>query len=231
MTDSGARDPKESLRLAIVVVTGLVCAVWSHFYDLWKLPPRFDLGSFGLILGGDVLPQLVVPAAVVLLVLREPLARYGFRARPALPWLRDAILAWLVVLPIVIWMVSRPEVRAFYPSPNFPPAREHAVGLAVLWALHHGPQLFSLEFLFRGFLLLPLARRFGPAIAIALLVVPYVWLHRTKPAPELLLASVGGVAFSLAAWRNRSFLPAFVAHWLTAVTTDLLCFLQLGRTP
>lgn len=217
---------KADLRLAIVVASGLFCAVWSHLYDLWKLPPRFDLGSVGLILGGDVIPQLVAPLLVVWLVLREPLSRYGFKARPVLPWLRDALLCWLALLPIVLWMATTPEVRAFYPSPNFPPAREHAVGLAILWTLHHAPQLFSLEFLFRGFLLLPLGRRFGLAIAIAILVVPYVILHRTKPAPELLLAAVGGVAFSVVAWRNQSFLPAFLAHWLVAVSTDLLCFLQ-----
>lgn len=220
-----AKQDKAGLRLGIVVGSGAFFAVWSHFYDLWKLPPRFT-GSVGLILGGDVLPQLVAPLAVVWLVLREPLSHYGWKARPVRPWLRDALLAWLAVLPIVLWMSVRPDVQAFYPSPNFPPAREHAVGLVVLWMLHHAPQLFSLEFLFRGFLLLPLARRFGVALAIALLVIPYVILHRTKPAPELLLAAVGGVAFSIVAWRNQSFLPAFLAHWLVAMTTDVLCFLQ-----
>lgn len=224
--DTGAT--LDGRRLGILVLSGAALALYSYGYDLWKLPPQVvEFGTFGRTLAGDVLPMLVLPIAVALVVLRIPLVAIGFRARPLAPLLRHAGLAWLAVLPLVAWMSTRPEVQAFYPSRHFPPAREHWIGLAVLWGLHHVPQLLSVECLYRGFLLQPLARRFGFELATALVVAPYVLLHWTKPPVELALAAWGGFLFSWAAWRTRSFLPAFFAHWLTAVTMDALCFLQL----
>lgn len=224
----GLPDSAGDRRLAVLVAFGALFAVYSYGYDLWKLPPQVvEFGTVGRTLAGDVLPMLLAPIAVALLVLRLPLAEIGFRARPLAPLLRAGALAWLAVLPLVVWMSTRPEVQAFYPSPRFPPAREHWIGLAFLWGLHHVPQLLSVECLYRGFLLQPLAKRFGFAVATSLVVAPYVLLHWTKPPVELALAAWGGVVFSWAAWRTRSFLPAFLAHWLTAVTMDVLCFLQL----
>jgi len=222
--DAPAPDPT---RLAVVLASGLVCAVWSHLYDRLGLPPRFDLGTFGLVLGGDVLPMLVTPLAFVWLVLGEPAGRYGWRARPLLPMLRDALGAWLALLPFVLFLSTQPEFQAFYPSPQFPPARIGLVGVAVNLVVNIAPQMLAGEFLYRGYLLLPLARRLGFGLAVAALLVPYVLLHAAKPGLEMLLALAGGFAFSWVAWRHRSFLPAFLAHWLVAATMDLFCFLQL----
>jgi membrane protease YdiL (CAAX protease family) len=224
---SSRTESQANLRLLIVLVSGVVFASYSHLYDRWHLPPRFELGTFGLILGGDVLPMLVGPVLMIRLVLQEPFERYGWRMRPLSGVVRNGGLAFLSLLPIVVWLSTRPEFQAFYPSPQFPPARVGAIGLAVLWTLHHGPQLFSVECLFRGYLLFPLARRFGFWPGLAVMLVPYVVLHMTKPPLELMLATFGGVAFSVAAWRSQSFLPGFVAHWLVGVTMDLLCFAQL----
>ncbi len=229
-SSEAAETPNPDLRLVVVVTSGLFFAAYSHLYDRWQLPPRLT-GSVGLIFGGDVLPMLVGPLLVIGLLLREPLGHYGWRVRPVSGVLRSAGLAFLSVLPLVVWLSTRPEFQSFYPSPQFAPARESAVGLAVLWTLHHGPQLFSTEFLYRGFLLLPLARRFGLWPAVAVMLVPYVILHLSKPPLELLLATLGGVSFAVAAWRTRSFVPAFLAHWLVAVTMDLLCFLQARPEP
>jgi membrane protease YdiL (CAAX protease family) len=214
-------------RLWFVLAIGGFVAVYSHFYDAWRLPPRIPLGTVGLILGGDVLPLLVVPLLAVLLVLREPLARYGWRWPGARPLLVASGLAWLAMLPLVAWLSTRPEFQAFYPSPAFPPAREHAIGLAFLWLLHHAPQLLATEFCFRGFLLMPLARSLGLPLAIAVLSVLYVALHASKPPLELALAAWGGVVFSVAAWRTGSFWRAFVAHWGVAITIVALCFAAL----
>ncbi|MGH0036847.1 MAG: CPBP family glutamic-type intramembrane protease [Myxococcota bacterium] len=220
----------ERRNLAVVVGTLVFVSLWSAFYTTWRLPPQLPFGTFGLVLGGDVLPLLAVPLAVARFVLGGPLSDFGWK-RPA--WrdlLADTGSAWLAVAPLVVWLAMRPEFQAFYPSTAFPPAREHAIGLAFLWLLHHAPQLLALEFCYRGFALLPLARRFGVGFAVAPLLAWYVALHWGKPTLELVLAAWAGLVFSLVAWRSRSFWPAFLAHWLVAVTMDLLCFVW-GRTP
>jgi membrane protease YdiL (CAAX protease family) len=205
------------------VAAGVLLALWSHLYDLWQLPPRLP-GTFGLMLGGDVLPMLVAPALFVRVGLGEPLARYGWRWPGARKLLGGALLGWAALLPLVVPLSRLPELQAFYPSTAFPPAREHAIGLAFLWILHHAPQLLAVECCQRGLVLLPLARRLGIGRALVAAGAFYVVLHAGKPAAELLLAALGAVVFGLLAWRTGSFLPPFLAHWGVAVTMDALCF-------
>ena len=223
-----ASEPAARDRIAIVAGVGLGVAIYSHYYDRFQLPPRLP-GSVGLILGGDVLPLLVIPLLVIWFVLRDRPARYGWRWPGLRSFAADSLAAYAAMLPIVLWLAQRPEFQAFYPSPAFPPARQHAIGLAFLWLLHHGPQLFATEFCFRGFLLQPLARNLGIARAIAVTAAPYVVLHIDKPPLELLLAAWGGVVFGVVAWRTRSFLPAFAAHWAIAVTMDWICYQHLAH--
>lgn len=221
---SGAGTSRD--RIGLVLAVGLAAAVYSHFYDRFQLPPRFP-GSIGLIVGGDVLPLLVVPVLFVWLALRDRLSRYGMRWPGLRSLALHSFVAWLAVLPFVLWLSTRPEFRAFYPSPAFPPAREHAIGLAFLWLLHHAPQLLATEFCFRGFLLFPIARQLGLVRAIVIQTAPYVLLHAAKPPLEQAQALWAGVVFALVAWRTGSFLPAFAAHWAIAVTMDWLCYRAL----
>lgn len=213
-------------RIELVAGVGLAVALYSHYYDRFQLPPRFP-GSFGLILGGDVLPLLVVPVLFVWFALRDRLGRYGWRWPGARAFAIESLAAYVAVLPFVLWLSQRPEFQAFYPSPAFPPARHGAIGLAFLWILHHGPQLLATEFCFRGFLLQPLARRLGIVRAIAVTTAPYVLLHLDKPPLEVFQAAWAGVVFGGVAWRTRSFVPAFAAHWAIAVTMDWLCYRHL----
>lgn len=226
MTEAAAPPSPRADRVWLVLAVGIAVAVYSHFYDRFQLPPRLP-GSVGLIVGGDVLPLFVVPALFVVFVLRDRLGRYGFRWPGLRALAIHAFGAWLAMLPFVLWLATRPEFQAFYPSPAFPPAREHALGLAFLWTLHHAPQLFATEFCFRGFLLFPVARHFGIARAIAIQAAPYVLLHAAKPPLEQVQALWGAVVFSWVAWRTGSFVTAFVAHWGVAVTMDWLCYRAL----
>ncbi len=237
---SAVRDPAPGAQgaalsdraLALFAAAIALLAIYSFGYDRWKLPPQIvEWGTFGRTIGGDLLPMLVVPCLLARFGLRRPLAEFGFRARPFRRVALASVAAYAALLPFVLWLPTRPEIRAFYPSPAFPPAREHVIGLAFLWLLHHVPQLLSVEACFRGFLFLPLARRLGFELALAAELLLYVVLHAAKPGPELFLAAWAAVVFSYAAWRTGSILPGFVAHWVLAVSIDLLCYLQLHRGP
>ncbi|NNL65241.1 MAG: CPBP family intramembrane metalloprotease [Myxococcales bacterium] len=214
--------------LRIVVPVGLACMVWSHYYDALRLPPRIPYGTFGLTLGGDVLPMLIVPLLVTGALLRWPLARVGVAWPGLARTLGHAGVAWLLVMPFVVVFAQRPEFQATYPSPAFPPARQHAVGLIALWLIHHAPQMLSLEFCVRGFLLQPIARAAGIGPALLVTGAPYVWLHLAKPPLELFQAGWAAVVFGVVAWRTRSFWPAFLAHWAVAVSMDFLALAFAG---
>lgn len=232
MTDAGAPasvpPTAASDRLLPIVAIGVLALLYHHFYDGWKLPPQVtSFGTVGRMLMGDVVPLLVVPLLAIRFVLRGCFADFGWRARPVAPLAAAAALAWLAILPLAAILAFQPEFREFYPSRAFPPARQHAIGLAFLWLLHHGPQLLAVEACVRGFLFFPLLRRAGFAGAAAALLPLYVWLHLGKPPLELALAAWGGFVLMAAAARTGSFLPAFAAHWAVAVTIDLLCYAQL----
>ncbi len=214
--------------LAVVIPVGWFCLVWSFYYDALRLPPRIPFGTVGLVLGGDVLPMLVVPLAVVVLGLRWPVARVGFRWPGFGAAFGYGALAWLAVLPFVVIFAQRPEFQAAYPSAAFPPARVHPIGFAALAILHHLPQLLALEFCVRGFLLQPIARAAGLGPALLITGAPYVWLHAAKPPLELWQAAWAAVVFGWVAWKTRSFWPAFLAHWAIAVTMDALSLVFSG---
>jgi len=72
--------------------------------------------------------------------------------------------------------------------------------------------LFGWEFLFRGFLLFGLARRFGDE-AVLLQAVPFAIAHIGKPELETLSTIFGGAAFGYLAWRTDSFFYPFLIHW------------------
>lgn len=232
MTDAGAPDraaPEETAdRLLPIAAIGVAALLYHRFYDTWKLPPQVtSFGTVGRMLMADVVPLFVVPLVAIRLVLRGRPADFGWRARPLAPLAGAATLAWLAILPLAAILALQPQFPEFYPSRAFAPARQHAVGLAFLWLLHHAPQLLSVEACVRGFLFFPLLRRAGFAGAVAALLPLYVWLHLGKPPLELALAAWGGLVLMVAAARTGSFLPAFAAHWAVAVTIDLLCYLQL----
>lgn len=216
--------PREPV--AAVAAVAVAAALYSFYYDALQLPPRLP-GSVGLIVGGDVLPLLVVPFAIGRGLLRLSPAAMGVRWPGLRRFAIAAAIGWLALLPWVLWLSTRPEFRAFYPSPAFPPARQHVVGLLFLWLLHHGPQMLATEFCFRGFLLQPLARGLGFPLAMALQTGLYVLLHASKPSLELAQAAWAGLVFAALAWRTRSFWPAFAAHWAVAVTMDALCYAAL----
>ncbi len=209
------------------VAVCVVLSAYSYFYTRLDLWPQIPFGTFGLVFGGDVVPLVVVPSLLAVFVWRRPLRPLGLERIGARAFALASLAAFAAVLPLAVWFASRPGVCDFYPSVAFPPGREHGIGLAFLWLVHHAPQLLSTEAMMRGFLLFPLAARLGLAGAVALVLPWYVLLHVGKPPHELALAAWAGVVYSLAAWRTRSILPAFAAHWLVAVTVDAICFAQL----
>jgi membrane protease YdiL (CAAX protease family) len=218
---------KPRIRVPLIALTGILLALYSYFYTSLRLWPQIPYGTVGLALMGDVVPLLVAPLLIVRLVLREPVQRFGW-SWPG--WRRFAgagVAAYLAVLPMVVWLSQRPEFPAYYPSRAFPPAREHVFGLVFSWLVHHAPQLLAAEAMWRGYLFFPIVRQFGPVLGVAWVTPLYVALHLGRPPLELLLATWAGLVFMLVAWRTRSLLPSFLAHWLVAVTMDALCFARL----
>ena len=144
----------------------------------------------------------LVPLLVVIFGFRDRPARYGLRLGDWRVGLPLTVVGCAVMTPIVLWFAAQPDARAYYaPSwSNLPDV-----------LLTNVLDLFSSEFLFRGFLLFCLVRVMGP-IGILVATLPFVFSHLTKPELELLSTLGGGMVYGWLAWRTESILWGATAH-------------------
>ncbi|MEE8156092.1 MAG: type II CAAX endopeptidase family protein [Phycisphaerales bacterium] len=164
---------------------------------------------------------LVLPFALLYRFARRPLRDYGLDFRNVKGQVRWTIYAYLLALPAVIVFSQLEEFQQFY-------GFSEADGLSFLFKILviHCVSMFAWEFLLRGFLLFALAHHFGWWAVILQEVIIFPAAHVGKPLPEIMFSAIAGIIFSVAAYRSKSFLPAFVAHWWLAATHDAIVFVQ-----
>lgn len=168
---------------------------------------------------------LLLPALVIKLAYKERLVDFGLRATSDRRVLSLYVAMFLVVLPLV-WLVSySPEFLARYPK------YDHAgrsIAELLAWEAAYGLQFLLLEFFFRGFALIAMARYFGHA-AIFIMVIPYTMIHFAKALPETLGAIITGIALGTLALRTRSIYGGVVLHCAIAWSMDGLALWQKGE--
>jgi membrane protease YdiL (CAAX protease family) len=145
---------------------------------------------------------LVVPLAIVILGFRDRPSRYGLQLGDWRWGIGLAVAGCAVMTPIVLLLARLPDFQAYYV-----PSAEPLPGLVTTNIL----DLFSSEFVYRGFLMLALARLFGP-IGLAVALFPFTLTHLTKPESELLSTAAGGAVYGWFAWRTGSVVWGAAAH-------------------
>ena len=183
------------------------------FEEYRDLLPQDAFGSALRASAGDhVLLYFVIPAALVVLVLRDSLRDYGFRLgdwRAGLRWTAGVLL---VMAPILFFAAQTPEIQAYY-------ARTERSVLDVV--LVSGIDLVGWEFLFRGFLFFGLYRAIGPS-AVLIQAIPFAMAHIGKPELESMTTFIGGVGFGWIAWRTDSWYYPFLIHWVLNIFVRLV---------
>jgi membrane protease YdiL (CAAX protease family) len=113
----------------------------------------------------------------------------------------------------VAWLISQlPEFSNYYVDYYAlrNPGGDQWLGVAL-----SGLQMFTWEFLFRGFLLFALAGLFGP-YAVWIQTVPFAMAHFGKPEWETYSSIVGGAVSGWIAYRVGSIYPSWLIHWALA---------------
>jgi len=164
---------------------------------------------FGSKLLTRTILYLFIPLLIVLLLFREPPARYGLHPGDWRAGLVLTAIGWVGAVVVVLTVRKAAPFRTYY--------GQAAVGRLPFW-LADGIELFGWEFFFRGFLLFALYRACGP-LAILLQAVPFALAHIGKPELETLSCIFGGAFFGYVAWRTNSSLYPFLIHWLLASLT------------
>jgi membrane protease YdiL (CAAX protease family) len=142
------------------------------------------------------------PMLILLVGFRDRPSRYGLRLGEWRWGLALAVAGCAVMTPVVLLLAGAPDFRAYYA-----PSRAPLPDLLVTNLL----DLFPTEFIYRGFLMLALARVFGP-IALVIALFPFTFTHLTKPESELLSTFAGGAVYGWLTWRTGSIVWGAAAH-------------------
>lgn len=166
-----------------------------------------------------VLTNWLLPHVLLWYWARHPVREYGLDFRDVKGQVRWTGYAYGLLLPVIIVFAQRGEFRRFYgfAEPD---------GAAFLYKelVEYGVRFAVWEFLLRAFLLHGLARHFGWWAVILEEVIIFPLAHIGKPGLEMAASAYAGLVFSVASYRSRSFLPAFLSHWGLAVTLDTIVF-------
>lgn len=161
---------------------------------------------------------------------REPL--FGFSAQHI--DLRPYYLMLLIVLPLVVWASFQPDFLRTYPRYKFwqSYALAEEYWQVPVWQtlgsyeLSYMGQFVFLEFFFRGFFVMVLARYVGK-YAVFVMVSIYCFIHFGKPMAECLGSIVGGYILGVVAYSTRSIYGGIIVHMGLAAMMELGAAIQM----
>ncbi len=235
--DGAVQPPPLARReITILLSTAVLLVIYFYygrtgtFYQLWwprlegqpwlaRIGPEwYDLLPYAYWAAASIVLRLIVPALIILFILRERLGDYGFGFGRTAHHLWLYACLYLLLLPALIWLSTDPAFQEKYPF-----YRAASQGGAHFWLyqITYGLQFLALEAFFRGFLLFGLYKRMG-AYAILIMSIPYCMIHFGKPPIETFAAIGAGVILGVLALRTRSFYPGFLLHWAVGLTMDSL---------
>ena len=219
--------------LFAVLATGFLC------YAQWNAPVNWPGGvgqNWGRWVWTSAVCNFILPLGIVWMFFGQGLTHqewlrdqkhnawnfgwnFGWNFKAWRRHLKIALLCWGVFLPFLIYFSRNLEMRAAYAVylPAVQNARDWAFLLSTL-VLY----MFCWEWFFRGFALFGIAQGLGFVAAIVIQAIIFGLAHLGKPPVEMGSAFAGGVVLGTLAWREKSFLPAFLIHALIHVSWAVL---------
>lgn len=226
---TGTLDRKEVDTAVILLSAPVLLTLYRYHGSVERFGSSFPvlraapLGEVYAVLGQFLsffVLVLVIPLLFATLRLRRPLSALGFGLGDRSFGFRLLLIGLpLLVLPLAYLASGTPDVQREYPLAKALFTRHDLI----VW--YEGAYVIfyyiAWEFYFRGFLLFPLADRFGGAAAVCIQTVSSCLVHIGKPEAETLGSIIAGIVFGVIALRTRSFWYGFVLHAAMGVLTDL----------
>jgi membrane protease YdiL (CAAX protease family) len=226
------RDPESSFILFIVPVllTGWVYfgkqadfdALFKGFTDKWNK----DLYSTVYEYLTAFLLMFWIPYFVIRMFFKNKLSHYGIKPGD----MRYGFRFVLIALPFLVWAAyvgsANSAIQQEYPLAGIRIMGNWKLFLLVEW--FYLIYYFSWEFLFRGFMIFGLEKKYGSLTAILIQTIPSAIVHIGKPASESFGAIVAGLLFGYLAIRTRSILYPFLLHAVVGIGTDLFVTLRFS---
>jgi hypothetical protein len=232
--------------LLILVYVPLALTVMEYFFirrtlDKWTTPlwigkllgdvaKRYPTVPPGLLpwlwwAAGCLVVMILVPMLLLKVVAGTGPRATGLKVRGTG---RDAwlYLGLFVIFAPVVWLVSqRAEFRETYPF--YRVRGEYGWDLVAFEAAYF-LQFLSVEYFFRGFLVLGLKPALGRA-SILVMLAPYCMIHFHKPMLEAMGAVGAGVVLGSLSWRTGTVVYGWFLHYGVALSMDLLSLHAQGK--
>lgn len=131
-------------------------------------------------------------------------------------------LLYLIMLPVLILVATRPQFYEFYPL--------YRPQDAVDWLkfeLVYLPQFFAVEYFFRG-PSLGLAARIKEGVGPMIMMLPYALIHIHKPFPEAIGSMFAGLVLAHLSLKSQSIWFGVLLHMMIALSMDFLGLFNAG---
>lgn len=164
--------------------------------------------------------MLCVPLLIIKKLFKEDIEDFGWK----LPGnKKEAVvvtaISIILLIPFLIYFSSQPSFQSYYQA-----GETTILNFILVNILFSSIYYASEEFLFRGFLFFGLYENIGKhSFWVTSLV--FSLLHFSKPGLEVPFSFLAGLLLCYLSYRTRSFIPAFVVHFLISIfLNDLIIF-------
>jgi hypothetical protein len=146
--------------------------------------------------------------------------------------LKPYFVLLLLVLPLVIGASFSADFLRQYPmyqrvnglmAAEFMALPEWV--MVICYEITYALSFFSVELIFRGFLILGLMRYLGPYVILPM-VATYAFLHFGKPIGETIGSIFGGYILGVVAYYSRNIWGGVIVHMGLALMMELVAYLQ-----
>lgn len=169
---------------------------------------------------------VIVPVLVIKFAFRERLADYGLKLKGMFFGWRAYLLMASFILPVVLLVSFSKEFTYTYPFYRFN-SPDKLYPQFVIWELFYILQFFSLEFFFRGFMVLGLKPHLK-GYSILAMTLPYCMIHFNKPLPECIGSIFAGLILGAMSYRTGSVWLGALLHVTVALSMDVLSLWHRG---
>ncbi len=224
------RDPESSFILLIVPILLTVWVYYGKQADFDALfngfQGRWNQDFYSAIYEymTAFLIMFWIPFFILKVMFKKRLRDYGF----CLGDQRYGFRFFAIALPLLLWSAyvgsSGSGLQAEYPLAKSTMGHVHLFAIVEVFYLIY---YVSWEFLFRGFMLFGLEKRYGALAAILIQTIPSAIVHIGKPASESFGAIFAGLVFGYLAIRTRSILYSLFLHAFVGIGTDIMVTLRL----
>ena len=189
--------------------------LWLLLFLSFFLPFVFRFVPLNSYLN-SILFYCIIPIVIILFIFKEPVKTFGYSFGDKKKVIFYSVVFSLIVTPIVMLSYFIPAVTNYY---TIKPIID--IGSFLLFELNVGVLIFFWELFFRGFILFGLYKKLGN-VALPIHAIPFALLHIGKPDIEVVASFFAALLLGQIAIKSKSFLPAFVIHWVINAEIYLL---------